>query len=96
MPIEAPTNRLPQAHEPGATPAKATSPPSVAPIPPARAGADKRGLAPAMPAVDRGDGSAPPGTAPSVLIPAEMSAVIVAHCRRGDGADHHNGWFGRG
>src|SRR5215813_5558646 len=46
----------------------------MSPIPPARAGTEKSRPSPA---VGRSDGSAPPETAPSMLVPAEMAAVVV-------------------
>src|SRR5262252_4411 len=49
----------------------------MSPIPPARAGTEKSRPLRAAPAVGHSDGSVPPETAPSMLVPAEMAAVVV-------------------
>src|SRR5271169_5895884 len=51
--------------------------PGMVPIPPASPRTDKPWPAPAVPKVGRGEASSPAGFARTMLVPAEMSAVVV-------------------
>ena len=69
------TAPCPGAGAPG--PTEIAPAPGAAPIPPARTQLVKSAPAPPAPEFGRGEGPAPPGAAPSVLVPTEMPAVVV-------------------